>query len=160
MKQQIQQAIQQTLPMFKDVLDLRKIAPLVLEPLLHCPIDSYLLPDTTTEQEYDARKENDILLSGQFIQPLPTDIPRVHINIHEGEKLAWQGADTSRVSLDLLDKHIAFHKQAEQSRQGQQPMMPQQGQSEQGQQSNPQTPSETPGQIGGDQLGAMGMGPQ
>jgi hypothetical protein len=154
-KQMIQQGMTNILPFFKEVIDLRKLAPKVLEDYLHTDIASILTPDVSDEQRAIASHENDLLLSGKWVMPLPTDIPDVHLPIHQSEVIAYRGADTSQITMDLLEKHIAIHEQAKAMRQPPQQMA----------QAEPNAPTAMPGQASGDIMagqmsGTAGGSPQ
>jgi len=110
-RQTTNMAIQQLIPLFKDVLDMRKLATLLLEDVLHKDITTAIKPDATAVQTMDAKMENMTLMKGNYVPPMIEDIPEVHIPIHQSFRLGYRGAEKTPgyENIANLDRHIEEH---------------------------------------------------
>jgi hypothetical protein len=150
--------LQSLLPVFGQILDLRKAWNLFAPLIVHKDAGTLLKPDMKDEQTAQAKYENMLMRNGHVVEPTGQDQHEVHIPIHESDRIAYRGAegnylvtvqggvlgggDGNQVSVAvLLDRHIEQHKAMEKQRM---PMLPQ------GQQEN--TAPQSAGQAQGDQL--------
>ena len=107
-------------------------------------------PPSGIDAERVASDENRALLAGAYDRPQQGENHSVHLKIHEGERIRWNGLedvdDPRAKNLLLLDQHIEEHKQLANSSPVQSQGSPM-----------AQPTESTPGQMmGGEIAGAMG----
>ena len=139
---------QQLIPLFGDVIDKRAAAKELFEKYAKLDASKFILPDDTSEQKLQAKRENQLFASGEYVAPSLDENHTVHLLEHRSLRMTlngFEGDEQYAGLIDLLGRHIAQTEQLEKTV-PQSPQVPNEGQLE--------APSgnETAGEVAGNQI--------
>jgi len=101
---------QQLIPLFADVIDKREAAKQLFEKYAKMDASKFILPDNTTEQRVQAKRENQLFTLGEFVAPSLDENHTVQLIEHRQFRAALNGMENDpdwQSVIPLLDRHIA-----------------------------------------------------
>ena len=123
---------QQLIPLFSDVIDKRAAAKELFEKYAKLDASKFILPDDSSEQKLQAKRENQLFASGEYVAPSLDENHTVHLREHRSLRMTlngFEGDEQYSGLIDLLGRHIAQTEQLEKTV-PQSPQVPNEGQLE------------------------------
>lgn len=142
---------QQLIPLFKNVIDERGAAKIMFEKYANMDAGEFIVPDNSTEQKVQAKRENQLFAYGEYVAPSLDENHTAQLREHRAFRASLRGLENDPewgAVVPLIERHIEQTEALEQ----QVPNPQQQLQAPQG--------NETPGEAVGNELIAGPLGAQ
>lgn len=139
--------VQNVLPVFAPVLNLRELAKPIFDRLVHLDVTKAILPDRSDQSAAQARSENQQMLNGGYVSPTINEDFDAMLREHKGFRLQFSGAEDQYADVvAMLDRHIEETEFLKEQGAGTAAMQPAGG---------PGMMGNTPGTVAGNQAAAI-----